>query len=301
VGGELEPISVPSHYSGVLPALNVAFFVQPDLVARFSANRDISRPALSDLAAAGTITTAPFGGSLTIGNPNLKPFTADSVEGSLEYYDGQVGFVSVGVFYKKMNSFISSMTTTEPYAQTGYPLSYLLPGQTGAILYSVTQPVNVSGANIKGVEAAFQRDFDFLPGFLRYLGVVANGTYADGSSDALINGTSVDLPLVNLSKYSANATLYYETRKWGMRISEAYRGQYLDSAGSNGNIGEGYEATNNVDFSAHYNIMPNLKLTLEGLNLTDQHIVQFTDLAAKRIEVNTSSGRTILFGATAEF
>ena len=86
-----------------------------------------------------------------------------------------------------------------------------------------------------------------------------------------------------------------------MRVSEAYRGKYLDSAGGNGNVGEGYEATNNVDFSAHYNITPHLKATLEGLNLTNQHIIQYTDITAKRIEVNTSSGRTFLFGMTAEF
>jgi len=205
------------------------------------------------------------------------------------------------VFYKKMDNFISSMTTVEPYSATGYPLSFLLPGQTGSILYNVTEPVNVNGASIRGVEVAVQRDFDFLPGFLQHLGVVANGTYADGSSPAIINGVSVSLPLVDLSKYSANATLYYETREWGMRISEAYRGQYLDSAGGNGNIGEGYEATNNVDFAAHYNITPRMKVTLEGINLTNQHIVQFTDIYAKRIEVNTSSGRTFLLGATAEF
>jgi iron complex outermembrane receptor protein len=35
--------------------------------------------------------------------------------------------------------------------------------------------------------------------------------------------------------------------------------------------------------------------------VTNQHIVQFTDLAAHRIEVNTSSGRTFLCGVTAEF
>lgn len=300
-GGTLQPVSVKHHYDGALPALNIALYVRPDLVARFSANRDISRPALSDLAAAGTITTAPFGGGLTIGNPNLKPFTADAVEGSLEYYDGHSGFVSLGVFYKKMNSFISSMTTVMPYSQTGYPLSFLLPGQTGAILYNVTQPVNVDGANIKGVELAFQRDFDFLPAPLNHLGVVANGTYADGSSAAVIGGTSIDLPLVNLSKYSGNATLYYETDTWGVRVSEAYRGTYLDGIGSNGNVGSGYEPTNNVDFSAHYNITRRLKVTLEGLNLTDAHIVQFTDVNAKRIEVNTSSGRVFLCGVTTEF
>jgi iron complex outermembrane receptor protein len=300
-GTSLEPVSVPNDYRGVLPALNVAVFVQPDLVARFSANRDISRPSLADLAAAGTITPNSFGGGLSIGNPYLKPFIANAVEGSLEFYDGKVGFASVGVFYKKMDNYISSETSQEPYSATGFPLSLLLPGQTGSIIYNVTEPVNVSGASIRGVELAVQRDFDFLPGFLQHLGFVANGTYADGSSPAIINGVSVSLPLVDLSKYSANATLYYETRQWGVRISEAYRGQYLDSAGGSGNIGEGYEATNNVDFAAHYNITPRMKVTLEGINLTNQHIVQFTDIYAKRIEVDTSSGRTFLLGATAEF
>ena len=300
-GGVLSPVSVEHHYHGALPAANLAVYLRPDLVARLSADRNISRPALSDLAAAGTISTAPFGGGLSIGNPNLKPFTADSVEGSLEYYAGKIAFVSVGAFYKKLNSFISSMTTVEPYSATGYPLSFLLPGQTGSILYNVTQPVNVTGANIKGIEAAAQRDFDFLPAPFDHFGMVANGTYADGSSAAIINGTSVNLPLVNLSKYSANATLYYETETWGARISEAYRGKYLSGAGGNGNIGEGYEATNNVDFSAHYNFSKHLKATLEGLNITNQHIVQYTDIPAHRIEVNTSSGRTILWGMTYQY
>ena len=161
--------------------------------------------------------------------------------------------------------------------------------------------MNVNGADIKGVEAAFQRDFDFLPAPFDHLGVVANATYADGASAVIINGKSVTLPLVNLSKYSANATLYYETERWGVRISEAYRGRYLDSAGGNGNIGEGYEPTNNVDFASHYNITPHLKATFEGINLTDQHIVQYTDVSAKRIEVNTSSGRTFLWEFTYEF
>jgi len=301
VAGALAPVSVSHDYSGYLPAINLAVYVEPDLIVRAGANRDISRPALSDLAAAGTITTAPFGGSLTIGNPDLKPFTADSVDASVEYYDGKIGYATLGGFYKKMNSFISSMTTLEPYSQTGYPLSFLLPGQTGSILYNVSQPINVSGASIRGVEAAVQRDFDFLPEPFNHFGIVANGTYADGTSTALINGVSHTLPLVNLSKWSANATLYYETDDWGVRISEAYRGRYLDSAGSNGNVGEGYDPTHNVDFAAHYNITPKIKVTFEGLNITDQHIVQFTDLSAHRIEVNTSSGRTFLWGATAEF
>lgn len=300
-GTSLQPVSIKHKYNGWLPALNVAVDVNEGMVARFSANRDISRPALGDLAAAGSLTTAPFGGTISTGNPNLTPFTSDSIEGSLEFYDGKVGSFTIGVFYKKLKSFITSQTSIMPYSQTGFPLSFLLPGQDGTILYNVSRPVNGPGADIQGLEASFQRDFDFLPAPFNHLGVVANGTYADGSSPVIIGGQSVTLPLFQLSKYSANATIYYETDAWGMRLSTAYRDQYLDGAGGNGNIGSGVKATNNIDFAAHYNVLPKLKLTLEGINLSNEHSIQFTDIAAKRTTVNVSSGRTILIGATYEF
>jgi iron complex outermembrane receptor protein len=300
-GTSLQPATIRHNYDGVLPAFNLAVDLAPDLIFRAGANRDISRPALSDLAAAGSLTTAPFGGTISTGNPNLKPFTADSVEASLEYYQSHAGYFSLGFFYKNMHSFITTETSVVPYSSTGYPLSFLLPGQTGSVIYNVSRPVNGPGASIVGLEAAFQRDFDFLPAPFNHLGIVANATYADGDSAVIFSGAAINLPLFNLSKYSANATLYYETQQWGVRISEAYRDQYLIGAGGNGNIGEGIEATNNVDFAGHYNLTSHLKATLEGVNLTDQHIVQYTDVTARRIEVNTSSGRTILFGATYEF
>jgi len=300
-GTSLQPVSIKHKYNGWLPAFNVAVDVNEGLVARFSANRDISRPALGDLAAAGSLTTAPFGGTISTGNPNLTPFTSDSIEGSLEFYDGKVGSFTIGLFYKNLKSFITSQTSIMPYSQTGFPLSFLLPGQDGSIMYNVSHPVNGPGADIQGVEIAFQRDFTFLPAPFDHLGVVANGTYADGSTPVIISGQSITLPLSQLSKYSANATIYYETDKWGMRLSTAYRDQYLDGAGGNGNIGSGVKATNNIDFAAHYNVLPGLKLTLEGINLSNEHAIQFTDIAAKRTTVNVSSGRTFLVGATYEF
>jgi iron complex outermembrane receptor protein len=300
-GAALVPVTISHRYDGVLPALNIAVDVARDVVARFSANRNISRPALSDLAAAGTLTTAPFGGTVSAGNPNLTPFLADSVEGSVEYYLGRVGYLSVGLFYKNMKSFITTETAVVPYGSTGFPVSFLLPGQDGSILYNFNRPINGPGASIRGLEAGFQRDFDFLPAPLDRAGLTANVTYADGSSPVLYSGVPVVLPLTNLSRYSANATLYYETARWGARMSEAYRDKYLDSAGGSGNIGEMIGATSNVDFQAHYNLDRRLKLIVEGINLTDQHIVQYTDVTAKRIEVNTSSGRTFTFGFSYEF
>jgi TonB-dependent receptor len=223
------------------------------------------------------------------------------VETSFEYYDEGASYVSLGVFYKNMENFITTTTTVMPYSQTGFPLSFLLPQQDPNISYNVTTPINAKGASFLGLEAALQRDFKFLPAPFDQFGVIANITFADGNSAVIYNGQSISLPLTNLSKLSFNATLYYENDDWSIRVSEAYRGKYRDGTGANGNIGDYFAATSNIDFAVHYRFSEHLKATVEGINMTDQPIVQYTDRAAKRIEVVTRSGRTFTIGVAYEF
>jgi iron complex outermembrane receptor protein len=296
------PVAVETNSHGFLPAANLALDVAHDLVVRLSASRNVNRPGLGDLAAAGSITTRPNGGSLSLGNPYLKPYKATSVEGGVEWYMGHTGFASLGFFYKHMDSFIVSSTQQIPYGQTGLPLSLLVQGEDANTIFDVSQPVNGAGADIKGVEVAVQHDFTFLPGVLKHLGVVANGTWFDGHQTAIYSGVSRVIPLYNLSKWAANATLYYENKLWGVRVSDAYRSQYLTSAGTAyANSGDGIKGTNNVDFQAHLNIRPGMRLVAEGINLTDTAIRQFASLDYDRPEVYTTSGRTFTFGVTAEF
>ncbi len=296
------PVSVGTNSHGFLPAANLALDVAKDVVVRLSASRNVNRPALGDLAAAGSITTRPNGGSLSLGNPYLKPYKATSVEGGVEWYMGHTGFASIGLFYKHMDSFIVSSTQQIPYGQTGLPLSLLVQGEDANTIFDVSQPINGPGANIKGVEAAFQHDFTFLPGVLKHLGLVANGTWFDGHQTVFFSGVPRDLPLYNLSKWAANATLYYENKLWGVRVSDAYRSQYLTGASNAyANAGDGIKGTNNVDFQAHVNVRPGVRLIAEGINLTNTAIQQFASVDYDRPEVYTTSGRTFTFGVTAEF
>lgn len=303
------PVAIMHHYNSFLPAANVALDVTDEMVARFSINRNISRPALTDLAVAGSVSTNStnsIGGSISAGNPNLKPFMADSIEASLDYYQGKSGYASVGVFYKNMEDMITSQNSVVPYNTTGYPLSLLQPTQQPDTNFNYTRPVNGRGAHIAGFEVAVQKDFDFLPAPFDKFGVTGNVTYADGNNGVIYNyGTpsqfTKSLALFNLSKVSANVTLYYETENWGVRLSEAHRSRYLTDGGSGGNIGTGIEPTNNIDFAGHYNLNDNLKLVVEGINLTNQPIIQYTDISAKRLLVNTTSGRTFTFGVTYQF
>ncbi|MBN9990961.1 hypothetical protein JND45_16635, partial [Listeria monocytogenes] len=71
----------------------------------------------------------------------------------------------------------------------------------------------------------------FLPGALKNLGAVVNGTWFDGHQTAYYNVPKI-IPQYNLSKWAANATLYYENKLWGVRVSDAYRSSYLTGAGN---------------------------------------------------------------------
>ena len=300
-GAGFVPVSIKTNSNGWLPAANVALDVTRNLVMRVSASRNVNRPGLGDLAAAGSITTRPNGGSLSLGNPFLKPYKATSVEGSIEWYMDRTGFASVGFFYKNMDSFISPSTVTIPYGQTGLPLSLLIQGQDASTPYDVSQPINGPGADIKGVEVAFQHDFTFLPGPLKHLGMVVNGTWFDGHQQGKVGTTFVRLPLFSLSKWAANATLYYEDKDWGVRVSDAYRSKYYTGLGTVGNVGDYIAATHNIDFQAHVNLTKGVRLIAEGINLTNEPIEQFAGGPIARRVVYTTSGRTFTFGVSAEF
>ncbi len=301
VGSTLVPVNVTNSYDGFLPAANLAFDLSRSVVFRLSGNRNLSRPALSDMRAAGTLNLATFGGTISAGNPNLAPFKADSVETSLEYYDGQRGSLAIGAFYKKMDSYITSETQLVAYNTTGYPTALLPIGVDPAVLVNYTRPINGPGASIKGIEIAAKRDFDFLPAPFDRLGVLGNVTLARGSTDVIFSGAAVRLPLPNLSKFSTNATVYYDTDRWGIRGSLATRSRYRWGNGGNGNIGEYIKGSTNVDASAYVNLTRQFKLTLDVINITDEPIVQYADGTAKRVMTNTVSGRTFAFGGTMRF
>ncbi|WP_232318629.1 TonB-dependent receptor [Sphingomonas sp. TDK1] len=301
VGTAFVPVVIKDNSHGWLPAANLALDLTRSLVFRLSADRNINRPGLGDLAAAGSITTRPNGGSLSLGNPFLKPYKATSVETSLEWYMDSKGFASIGFFYKNMDSYIASSTKTIPYGQTGLPLSLLIQGQDATTPYDVSQPVNGPGADIKGVEVAFQHDFTFLPGPLSHLGVTANGTWFEGNQPGKVGDSFVTIPLYSLSKWAANATLYYEDKRWGARISDAYRSKYYTGLGTVGNVGEWIRGGHNIDAQAHVNLRPGIRLIAEGINLTNQPIEQFAGGAIARRLVYTTSGRTFTLGFSAEF
>ena len=145
----------------------------------------------------------------------------------------------------------------------------------------------------------------FLPEPFQNFGLIANYTWADGNSTYRnVQGSGEDQvkAFQGLSKSSYNLTLYYETDEWGARVSAAYRDRYISSveAGLGDEDERGFHETTYVDFSAFYQVNESLKLNIEGINLTNEQEIQYSD-SSDRPYNTTTSGRTFMAGATYRF
>ncbi len=291
----LGTTDVKGSYSGVLPAMNSVLEVTPDVLVRFSATQNLNRPSLGSMAAEGTAFKDEDSGVITAsrGNPNLKPFKDTTLDLSVEYYFGKVGLLSASVFRKNLKNFIGSETLENiPFSETGVPVS-TIPGATGTtIVKEFSMPINVAGTKkLTGVELAAQTQFSFLPAPFNNLGAVVNYTYVD-----------VDKSITGISKTSYNATLYYETARWGLRGSLSHRTRWYtghsDTVMSASTAG--FEGTTYVDAAAFYNITDKLQVSLDGINLTNQKDTQFWG-QNRYLYNQTQSGRTYMVGLGYKF
>jgi iron complex outermembrane receptor protein len=88
---------------------------------------------------------------------------------------------------------------------------------------------------------------------------------------------------------------------FSVRGSVAYRDGYLTQVpGNDGNTVQGTNSTLNVDMQASVNLRENLKLSFEGVNLTDEFNDQYVG-DSNRLNVNTHSGRTFFVGLRYNF
>ena len=301
VGTTIDLVRARRDYDMFLPAANLAVDLTEDVVARLSAAQTIARPSIAVLTPGGDVGIQGANRSFSSGNPNILPTKSDNVDFSLEWYPDADSLFAIGVFYKKINTFVQTLRQDIPFNQLGLPSS-LLTGTTAlpTDLFVVSQPVNSPGGDLTGFEINVQKRLDFLPGWLENFGVQANYTFVDSNIEYLTSTTAgaptINETLVGLSKNAANFTLYYETDRFSIRGSAAYRAGYLTQVpGNDGNSVHGTNETLNFDAQASYNITERLKVSVEGINLTDEFNDQYVD-ASNRLNVYSHTGRQFFAG-----
>ncbi|MFZ6675691.1 TonB-dependent receptor [Undibacterium sp. Xuan67W] len=237
-------ISGGTTYSDVLPSMNVSFDIGSEQFIRLGAAKVLSRANMDDMRASNQFGVNPQGSNPILvgtgGNPNLKPFSAKSLDISYEKYFGKKGYLSVAGFYKQLDTYIYRSPTTfdfKPYVSANTPLP-LTGAYKGSTVGLMTAPRNGEGGNISGFEVALNVPFSLVTPWLDGFGVMVN--HSDTSSEITLPGfgfgnvafTAVNIPLPGLSKRVSNLRLYYEKNgfqvAWAARKRSDFLGQVSD-------------------------------------------------------------------------
>jgi TonB-dependent receptor len=319
-GGAPVPVTVKNDYANTLPAANIVAEVTDDILVRVGAAKVMVRPGLGGLNPGGTLNTT---GNLTLtaGNPYLKPSRANTYDLSFEWYPEANALYSLGFFYKDFQTGSTTVRLTGPFSSFGFPESLLAgTGRTANDETFFSTTVNTEGGKpLKGFEVNIQQPFTFLerfgaPEWTSGFGVLFNYTYVVGEAQFCTQTVAgnctrfVTNDPTGVSKNAYNATLYYENDKLSARVSAAYRDKYLFNVPSAnaGNLSSNnrreYQdadwvpATTTIDTSISYNLTEKLKISFEGLNLTDEENIQYNDTDAARVWTYHHYGRQYYLG-----
>jgi TonB-dependent receptor len=289
----VEQVTIDNSYTDWLPALNLNLEVFNNLFVRGSFAKNMARPQPDRLAATVNcnfdIDSAVAGeDTCTAGNPGLLPYRADSYDLNISWYPNQDTLVSVGYFRKNVESFILNGQT-----RVGVDLF----GDGGS--FTVVQPINGFGAKLDGLEVSAQTAFTFLPGFFSGFGASGNFTYARALNSGLINlATQESLPFYpGLSKYTFNASAFYDKDWLNARISWNKRTRWLQTAasGNDGNNPIFRKAEAFVDAKVLFRLSPQVSVYGEALNLTKEFTQTYID--SQRTVEAFYPGRRFFLGA----
>lgn len=303
------------EYEDWLPSATLTADITDKLILRFAAAKVMARPELNHILPAGVSIAL---NTRTISGPNfyLDPIRAKTVDASLEYYFGRRGLISVGGFYKDIDSYIQALTESMPFSQTGLPLSLIEgSGNTASTEFTVSSRQNTPGGPLKGIEVNVQTGFDFLPGALKNFGMLANYTFVDSqitycvSTSAPCTGANTIVrDLVNLSKHALSGTLYYEDSKFSIRGTATYRDKYLLTVPTSRidrttlvNDVQGANSTVFVDMAASYQLTPLVQIRLEAQNLTNAGLKFYYDSVRQDPYYTSYTGRKFSAGVALKF
>jgi TonB-dependent receptor len=245
----------------------------PNWIAKASITSSLARPNYYDLVPYQIINLED--NEIAVGNPELEPTTAINLDLIQEIYFEQIGMFSLGGFYKQLDNYIFTRQTRDV--------------TVGGNTYDVYErPENGEGALIYGAEIAFQRKFDFLPGFLKDFGLFFNYTLTESELEGELPGADEraeendeygfsddDIQLAGTANHMLNASLFYEVEDFTARLSLNYTSEYVDEYGSSAFFDRFYGEQLFLDFNAAYKILPTLRVFLEANNLTDQPLYYF--------------------------
>lgn len=283
------PASRSGSYGDWLPSLIVRIDPSPKTVFRLAYTKSIGRPEYSLLSPGGSVDTINLPPSMSLGNPDLKPYVAHNFDATGEWYFAKGGLLSVGVFAKVIKDPIFSKATLLT--------NYTFNGVTYPT-FGVSQPFNADKGDIIGIEAQYQQQLTFLPGFLSGFGISINGTLTD-STLTLPSGRSSSFP--SQSKYLYGAELFYQKGPFEASVAFHNTGKALIAVGDPAYNDQYNDDLRRLDAKASLQLTKFARLFFEAQNLTDEPTRQYQGGNTDWLIQNERYGRTFYGGVSVKF
>ncbi|MFT3995839.1 MAG: TonB-dependent receptor [Asticcacaulis sp.] len=244
-------------YWDYLPSFNLRHTATDDLVLRFAASKTIARPNLGQLTPTASVDGAAY--TITQNNPELDPYRATNVDIGAEWYFNRQGLLSATLFYKDIESLITSQDVIVSLNVTEVDTA----GNSTRVArdFRSTKPINVSGVEVKGIEVSYQQAFTQLPAPFDGLGTVINYTYIDNSKPEALTAAS---------KHNYNFIAYYESKRISARLSYSWRDEFLSSVVADPGLDIITQPYGTLDGSLRFKIRKGASVSLEAVNLLDE-------------------------------
>lgn len=238
-------------YDDILPSLNVAINASEDVIVRLAAAQVISRPNYADMSNYFWLSDQILTGGG--GNPDLDPYKSTNLNLAAEWYFARNAILSGEVFYKKIDNYI--LQITNPEDRFNQALNKIT-------TYEISRPINAGPADLKGATFAYQQTYG------HGLGLLANYTYVDGSTDG-----GNDLPFN--SKHQLNISPFYESGPFSARVTYTWRSKYFTGIDRGDNLY--VRAYTGLDATAGYAFTDSVSLTVSGQNLLDSEYYSYAN------------------------
>ncbi|TKB51779.1 TonB-dependent receptor [Ferrimonas aestuarii] len=263
-----DPISTSSDNDHWLPSLHFKYSLSDKTQLRASWSNTLVRPTFGQLAPGFFIEEDDGDMEASFGNPNLEPLESMNWDIGIEHYLGGVGVLSANLYYKDIKNFIYEADLGGYGAYTDFNKAQTF--------------INGDDAYIYGAELAYVQEFTFLPDPFKGLLFSTNFTLSD--SEATIDWfdddqlMSRDIPLPSQSELTANASLGYENSYVSLRLSAAYKSEYLVEVDSLDDANHDIYEDEHLqwDFVAKGFITSDVIVYFKAINLTDEPFYTYT-------------------------
>lgn len=317
----VAPVYAKTNYNYFLPQATFNLEFTPSTILRIGAGRTLARARLSDENPSFTVSASAvqndqnqvYNGQFTPlsgngGNPLLRPYFSTYVDISLEkYFANNQGKIALAGYYKDITNYVQS---NKPYITdlsafsgqipTSVPTDY--PNYT--TMGWVTSSANTGRGYVQGFELSGVVPFSLATRALDGFGVTGSVAYADS---VIRFDTNAPVTLPGLSRWVAQAQLYFE--KWGFnaRASYNYRSDYLGEYQAYGAQpalkttagGSTLDAQIGYDFKS--GPLNGLSLYAQARNLTDMPFKTYLNGDKRQIDIYEKYGPTYTAGLTFKF